>query len=97
MLLTSTNVEIEEIEALNDAGDVLRGTFGNNIVETLSDIFVSGDDYQLKQGSACIDAGYDVRLLGGLTVDMDGQERPDPKPRGRTAFDIGADEYYRRP
>ena len=82
---------------LNSAADFLRGTFGDNIVEALERIFSDTDDYHLRADSSCVDAGFDVRLLGGLTVDIDGQQRPDPKPRGATAFDIGADEYYRRP
>lgn len=44
------------------------------------------DDYHLKMGSPCIDAGIDA----GVTTDIDS----DPRPIG-AGVDIGADEYHR--
>lgn len=63
---------------------VVTGT--HNI--SLDPLFVdpANDDYHLRAGSPCIDAGTEA----GVTTDIDG----DPRPMG-AGVDIGADEYYR--
>lgn len=63
---------------------VVTGT--HNI--SLDPLFVdpADDDYHLRAGSPCIDAGTDA----GVTTDIDG----DPRPIG-AGVDIGADEYRR--
>jgi hypothetical protein len=43
----------------------------------------SGDDYHLRPGSPAVDAGVNA----GITVDMDGETRPDG-----VGYDVGADE-----
>jgi len=55
---------------------------------SLDPLFVdpADDDYHLRAGSPCIDAGTDA----GVTTDIDG----DPRPIG-VRVDIGADEYHR--
>ncbi|MBC8249170.1 MAG: right-handed parallel beta-helix repeat-containing protein [Anaerolineales bacterium] len=55
---------------------------------SLDPLFVdpANDDYHLRAGSPCIDAGTDA----GVMTDIDG----DPRPMG-VGVDIGADEYHR--
>jgi hypothetical protein len=72
----------------NSSGDTGgSGTIANTASITGQDPLLDAD-YRLRSGSPAIDAG---RALPWLTVDVDGDARPDG-----AGYDVGADEYVYR-
>ena len=74
-----------EAAAYVDSSSALDWMDGN--IEA-NPLFLGENNYHLRPGSPCIDAGTDV----GVYTDMDGQSRP-----WGAGFDIGADEYSTEP
>ncbi len=81
-------ISVEDLDLLD--ADPFGGWLNGNIEEDPQQTF--GDrPFALKESSACIDAGI---ITGPVSLDMDGQKRPNPKHGIRPFYDIGADEFY---
>ena len=50
--------------------------------------------YKLKQSSLCVNAGVETGGIDAVSLDRDGEARPNPRDGMKPENDIGADEYY---
>lgn len=65
----------------------------SSITNDPSFVDTAGGNYQLKCGSACIDAGFTNNLVQATTNDLRGVSRPLDGGSGLAKYDMGAYEY----